>query len=368
MDNLRLKFSGLNTQHMDYIKISGYKSIKEAEITIKPINILIGANGTGKSNFISFFEFLYNLYNRKLKEYISLGVGEEKMLHKGSKQTSEISFEAGFGKGTNGYSATIQLGGEGFIFKNEYLIDNGNKGQNISNFGTEANLKTTDNFRAPHVIEYLNSYRKYHFHDTSKNSPFTKMSHVLNDSFYLYEDGQNLAAFLNAINREHKIVYNRIVSTIQSIAPYFSDFYFQPNAEGFLRLQWQDKFSSTIYGANNFSDGTLRFIALATLFLQPDLPSTIIIDEPELGLHPSAITKLAGMIKSVAARGTQVIVATQSADLVNHFEPDDVITVDQTNGESRFKRLVKDELTEWLDDYSIGELWQRNIIQGGQPK
>ena len=353
---------------MDYIKISGYKSIKEIQIDLKPINILIGANGSGKSNFISFFEFLYNLYNRKLKEYISLGVGEEKSLHKGSKITSEISFETSFDNGKNGYSAAIKLGGEGFVFTSEKLHFQRDKGINISNYGAEANIKTNDNYRAKYVIKYLNGYRKYHFHDTSKNSPFTNPSHIVNDSLYLYEDGRNLASFLYSINQEHKIVYNRIISTIQSIAPYFSDFYFQPSQDGNIRLLWQDKFSSNLYGANNFSDGTMRFIALATLFLQPELPSTIIIDEPELGLHPFAITKLAGMIKSVASRGTQVIVATQSADLVNHFEADDVITVDQANGESNFRRLVKDELTEWLDDYSIGDLWQRNIIQGGQPK
>ena len=353
---------------MDYIKISGYKSIKESKIDLKPINILIGANGSGKSNFISFFEFLNNLCNRKLKEYISLGVGEDKILFKGSKETSEISFEAGFGNGVNGYSATVQLGGEGFIFISEHLIYRGNLGWDIAKFSNEANLKTTSDYRAKYVIRYLNGFRKYHFHDTSKNSPFTKISNTDNDSFYLYEDGRNLAAFLYDVNKEHKIVYNRIIKTIQSIAPYFSDFYFQPNAEGNIRLQWQDKYSSTVYGANNFSDGTMRFIALATLFLQPVLPDTIIIDEPELGLHPFAITKLAGMIKSVASRGTQVIVATQSADLVNHFEADDIVTVDQIDGESQFYRLKEDDLKEWLDDYSIGDLWQRNIIQGGQPK
>jgi len=353
---------------MDFIKISGFKSIKDTEIIIKPINILIGANGAGKSNFISFFEFLYNLYNRKLNEYVSLRGGEEKILHKGPKQTSEINFLTSFNNGQNGYNASLILGDTGFIFNNEFLVYRNDKGRNINEFGKEANLKITDNSRAKYVIKFLEGCRKYHFHDTSKTSPFTKMSHIVNDSYYLYEDGQNLMAFLYFVNQTQKVVYNRIISTIQSIAPYFSDFIFLPNAEGYIRLQWQDKFSSTIYGANDFSDGTLRFIALTTLFLQPNLPSTIIIDEPELGLHPSAITKLAGMIKSVSARETQVIVATQSADLVNHFEPDDIVTVDQTNGESRFKRLIKDELTEWLDDYSIGDLWQRNIIQGGQPK
>ncbi len=157
------------------------------------------------------------------------------------------------------------------------------------------------------------------------------------------------------------------MKTIQSIAPYFSDFEFIPNNESFIRLQWKDKFSDVIYGINDLSDGTLRFMALTTLFLQPKLPDTIIIDEPELGLHPSAIAKLAGMIKSVASKGCQVIIATQSSDLISHFSPEDIITVDQINGCSKFNRLEADKLKEWLDNYTLDDLWKRNIITTGQP-
>ena len=133
-------------------------------------------------------------------------------------------------------------------------------------------------------------------------------------------------------------------------------------------MQWKDKYSSTVYGPSDLSDGTLRFIALTTLFMQPTLPGSIIIDEPELGLHPFAIQKLAGMIKSVAAKGTQVIIATQSTDLVSLFEPQDVITVNQVNGETTLRRLSDTELSMWLDEYTLGDLWKQNIIKGGQPK
>jgi predicted ATPase len=352
---------------MDYIEIQGFKSIKYAKVELGPINILIGSNGAGKSNFLSFFEFLNRLYERKLSEYIALRGGEEKLLHKGSAITNQISFKTEFKDGQNGYSATIEKGDEGFIFKAEHLIYRHDEGWDISNYKSEAQVKVTDNYRAKYVIRYLNSFRKYHFHDTGKNSPFSQLSHIENDSYFLYEKGENLAAFLYNIRLRYQLVYNRIVNTIQSIAPFFSDFYFQPNEEGFIRLQWQDKYSSTIYGVNDLSDGTIRFIALTTLFLQPTTPSSIIIDEPELGLHPFAISKLAGMVHSVASRGVQVIAATQSSDLINHFKAEDILTIDQKNGESIFNRLSADDLSLWLDDYSIGDLWQRNIVQGGQP-
>lgn len=351
---------------MDYIEINGYKSIKCARIDLFPINILIGANGSGKSNFISFFDFLNRLYNRKLNEYIALQGGDNKFLHKGKKNTDIISFQMEFDKGQNGYSAKLKSGTDNFVFIEENLIFRGDP-KDISRSGLEANIKTTDNYRAKYVIKYLDGFRKYHFHDTSSNSSFSNLSNIENDIYYFYEDGMNLASFMYHIQEINKIVYNKIIKNIQSIAPYFSDFYFAPNKEGNIKLLWTDKYSDVIFGANDLSDGTLRFIALSVLFLQPSLPDTIIIDEPELGLHPTAIAKLSGMIKSVADRGCQVIIATQSTDLISHFLPEDIITVDQVDGETKFNRLSSDNLNQWLEDYTIDDLWKRNIITGGQP-
>lgn len=352
---------------MDFIEIKGYKSIKDAKIELRPINILIGANGSGKTNFLSFFEFLNNLYERKLTEYIALNGGEDKFLHHGSKVTERIEAYLSFNKDADSYFFYLEKGTDGLIFTSEYLRYNFTRSENIAQLEKEAYIKNSENFIAKHVLESLEGLKKYHFHDTGKNSPFNKLSHIPNDTYFLYEKGDNLAAYLYQIQKEHPIVYNRIIKVIQSIAPYFSDFFFRPNTEGYLRLQWQDKYSSNVYGATDLSDGTIRFIALTTLFLQPNLPQTLVIDEPELGLHPFALSKLAGMIKSVAAKGTQVIVATQSTDLLSYFEPDDIIAVDQHNGESVFNRLKQEELAVWLEDYSLGDLWKRNIITEGQP-
>ena len=135
-----------------------------------------------------------------------------------------------------------------------------------------------------------------------------------------------------------------------------------------VRLQWQDKYSSLIYGPTDLSDGTIRFIALTVLFMQPWLPRVIIIDEPELGLHPVAIEKLSGLIKMAAQKGTQVIVATQSAELISNFEPEDVLTVNQNEEGTTINRLNREDLEHWLDDYTLGDLWKQNIMKGGQPR
>ncbi|SNB28241.1 ATPase-like protein [Flavobacterium psychrophilum] len=354
---------------MDYIEIEGYKSIKKARIELKPINILIGANGAGKSNILSFFEFLNWLYERRLKEYVALNGGVEKMLHKGLVNSIELYSKVAFGN--NAYSFRLKKGEEHFVFMNEGLWYGSNPYVNnpieITDYSTEAKLKFNDKPRAKYTRDYLENLKKYHFHDTGKNSPFNQQSHIQSDAYVLYHDGSNLAALLYRINEEKPKVYRRIVKSIQRIAPYFSDFYLKPNENGFIRLTWQDKYSSFHYGVNDLSDGTIRFIALSVLFMQPKLPDTIIIDEPELGLHPWAIAILSGMITGASNDNCQIILATQSIDLLNYFSPEDIITVDQIEGESIFTRLNKDNLNLWLEDYSIGDLWKRNIINSGQP-
>ena len=221
--------------------------------------------------------------------------------------------------------------------------------------------------RGDYIKGYLSHIRKFHFHDTGNRSPFASECHVKNDAYVLYSHGENIAPMLYRIQREQPIIYRRIVKVIQSVAPYFSDFYFHVTEAETIRLQWLDKYSEMIYGPNDLSDGTIRFIALATLFLQPELPSVVIIDEPELGLHPVAIQKLAGLMMSAEARGCQIVAATQSADLISNFNPEQIVTVNQHDGETILERLPSDALANWLRDYTLGDLWKQSIVKGGQP-
>ncbi len=236
---------------MDFVEIKGYKSIRDAKIELKPINIMIGANGSGKSNFISFFEFLNRLYNQNIKEYIALKGGADKILHKGIKFTDSISALISFNNGTNAYSFTLENGDDDFIFTKEALWYN-SRPWDIATYNSEANVKNEHSFRAAYVRDHLKSFKKYHFHDTGGSSPFSQMSHIENDGYFLYEKGENIAAFLFFIFNTNHVVYNRIVKTIQSIAPYFSDFFLQPNSQGYIRLQWQSKFALIIYGIFDF--------------------------------------------------------------------------------------------------------------------
>jgi predicted ATPase len=185
----------------------------------------------------------------------------------------------------------------------------------------------------------------------------------------LREDGSNLASVLYLLRERYKPFYDRIIETIRMVAPFFDDFVLQPielNPNTIL-LEWREKGSDTYFNADMLSDGTLRFMCLATLLRQPNPPSLILIDEPELGLHPYGITLLAAMLKS-AAVGTQVIVSTQSPTLINHFKPEDIIVVDREKQESTFRRLDSKELEVWLKEfnYTLSDLWEMNLV-GGRP-
>ena len=219
-----------------------------------------------------------------------------------------------------------------------------------------------------YVVPTIRSWRLYHFHDTG-SSALVKQIHGINDNEYLREDARNLAAFLYRLQHQHEEHYQRIVKTIRLVAPFFGDFHLRPtvaNPEK-IQLEWTERGQDVPFTASALSDGTLRFICLATVLLQPEgfMPASILIDEPELGLHPFAITVLGGLMKATSQRH-QLIVSTQSVELVDEFEADDLIVVDKAGGASTFTRPDRQALAEWLKEYSLGEVWKKNLL-GGRP-
>ncbi len=362
---------------LDSITIKGFKSIASIEgLELRPINVLIGANGSGKSNFIEVFSFLHAIRDGRLQDYVARAGGAERLLHFGSKVTQELALHVSFEGGKNQYriglvpTATDQLAprGEevGFWAKPQFPRP---FWESLGSLGSEAGISRTDlRGTGRYVRSNLDRWRLYHFHDTSASSPMKKTTE-LNDNRYLRPDGSNLAAFLYYLRTKHEISYDLIRRTVQRVAPFFDDFLLEPqklNPTKIL-LEWRHKGSDAYFDASSFSDGTLRFIALTTLLLQPRdyRPSVILVDEPELGLHPSAIAMLASLMKQ-AAHETQVIVSTQSALLLDHFKPEDVLVADRVEGGTQLRRLDPAELSNWLDRYSLGQLWEKNEL-GGRP-
>jgi predicted ATPase len=315
---------------------------------------------------LSFFEFLDHLYNQKLQEYVGLRSGIRRFIYNGDASIDKLAATVEFDGKINSYTFEIKPAGNSFVVAKEILRHHENDWV-YTPFSQEAGIKFNNDPQADSIKKHLNSLRKYHFHDTGTNSPFNQASKVGRDSLELYERGENLAAFLYHIKTNHFKVYVRILKTIQSVLPYFSDFVLEPDSAKNVVLYWRNKHSNYNYDITDFSDGSLRFIALVVLFLQPYPPRTIIIDEPELGLHPFAIAKLAGLIQAVSSESCQVIIATQSADLIAHFKPCDVLAVDNIHGETKIERLDNEKYKAWLEEYTLGDLWKRNIINLAQP-
>ncbi len=362
---------------LETISIQGFKSIRELiDFPLTDLNVLIGANGSGKTNFISGFKLINQIVEGNLQFFVGQQGGADTLLYFGQKTSEFLRIDLKFGN--NGYDCllspavgdTLIFGFEGVSYhdKSRYprpyneSLGNGHRETKL----LEISQKTPYMTIADHALRALRSWRIYHFHDTSVTAKI-KQKGDLNDNEVLRADASNLAAFLYLLRETKESYYRKIISTIRLVAPFFDDFNLRPdplNPEK-IQLEWREMGSDTYFNANLLSDGTLRFICLATLLLQPDFPSTILIDEPELGLHPYAITVLASLIRS-AATETQVILSTQSVQLVNQFKPEDIIVVDRLNQQSTFRRLGENELEGWLDDYGMGDLWEKNLL-GGRP-
>jgi predicted ATPase len=185
----------------------------------------------------------------------------------------------------------------------------------------------------------------------------------------LRTDGANLPSVLLRLRGWHKDYYKRIVDTIRLVAPFFDDFVLHPSTEDRSRifLNWKDRDPESSFGPHLLSDGTLRAMCLIALLLQPEhlMPKIIVIDEPELGLHPYAIDVIAGLLRG-ASQHAQIIVATQSPQLISMFQPEEIIVAENHEGNSVFKRPDAKELESWLAEYTIAELWEKNVI-GGRP-
>ena len=359
---------------LEKLTIKNFKSIREQTLELGRLNVFIGANGAGKSNLIQVFRFLREIAQQNLGNY-SLTKGIDALLHFGRKNSRFMEFYVEFGEGdlSNAYRVHLMPADDGTLVVSQetvYFHDRSKwpspKDEYINLGSKESVLGTVKIGIASYVKRDLDTYRTYHFHDTS-DSAAVKDSGDLNDNRSLRAQAENLAAFLYWMQQKQPDHFANVQDTIRQIAPFFEEFRLAPLTlnENKIRLEWKEKGSDAYFNAASLSDGTLRFMCLATLLLQPQLPALVLLDEPELGLHPAAVTLLADLLSSAATR-TQVIVATQSVTLVNQFEPDSVWAVDRQDNQSVFRHLSQADMTAWLDDYGLGELWEKNIL-GARP-
>ncbi len=340
---------------IDKLRIQGYKSIAGCTVSLNDLNIIVGANGSGKSNLLSALNLLRN-ESQKIA-HIDYGNAPEYLFYHGFKVTQHLNIDAEF-QGV-GCSASISL-------KRGEAVGAFETTQSMSGMRKNRISDSSDLDRLDLLSDVIKKLVLVNFQDTGDTSP-AKKTNDLHDNRYFRPDAANLAAYLYRLKVNHPHDFNRIQDCIRLVAPYFEHFILEPQEikGGFIKLEWKQKGSDAYFDAYSLSDGTLRFICLATLLMQPEPPALILLDEPELGLHPYAITLLAEMLE-IAAVKSQVIIATQSVTLLNWMKPENIIVAEHDGLATTFNRPDMEKLLPWLDEFCIGELWEKNVI-GGRP-
>lgn len=367
--------------YISHLHLEGFRSIRSADIPLRPLNVLIGANGAGKSNLVDFFRMLNYALSRGFQNpYLVERGPASTILHFGSKVTAAVRAELSFETeaGTNYYRFTLaDSAGDRLTFTKEEvqfqrnglprpapavpLINSPSDNSGLTELWAE------NDPTAKFAKRFLQRCRVYQFHDTSLTSHFRDFANV-DDNAYLFADGGNLAALLLTVRQEHPQDYAAIRRTLTIVLPWFDDFVLEPQGRGKVLLRWRmaDK-GGHEFAPGQLSDGSLRIMALITLLMLPSelLPQAVILDEPELGLHPAAEAIIAGLIKD-ASRRCQVVLSTQSATFLDHFSPADIIVVETEDGQSRFIPQSEETLRPWLERYTLGQAWSKNIL-GGRP-
>lgn len=346
------------------------------ELELRPINVLIGANGAGKSNFVAFFKLINELMGGRLQQYIGATGRAESNLHFGPKKTLQLEAEMEFevDNGTDVYRMRlVHAAGDSLIFAEETLSFRGigYSQPKIVSLGVGhqetriADRAAEDDPAAKTLKHLMDRCRVYHFHDTSPTARIRQYGYVGHNR-PLMPDAANLAAVLYELKSGNETVYRRIVTTIRQVAPFFEDFDLEPTGAKDIILNWRHRESDLVFGPHQLSDGTLRAICLIALLLQPkdNLPYLIVVDEPELGLHPYALNVIASLFQA-ASQHMQVVVSTQSGAFLDAFEPEGIVVVERNGEATEFSRPHAEKLDAWMEDYSLGEIWEKNVIGGG---
>lgn len=374
------------------VTVHGFKSIERQTIELGALNVLIGANGSGKSNLLSALSFFKESVLGNRNVLVKRLGGADRVLYHGKKTTKacffacesdDFSYEqtlipvagdrlevAREGLAILGSVVEWSEGGADIDNLEEHLRDEERQHlEEAASHGELTKEEAEEQLQTfPSAKRHIEGWRRYHLYDTSATAA-VKSTCNIDDNRYLREDASNLAAYLYWLKLRHPVEYRRVVSIIKLAAPYFDDFVLESlrRNEQTIRLEWKQCDSDAYFDADSLSDGTLRFVCLTTLLNQPrsSMPSLIVIDEPELGLHPLAIRLLAEMLDA-AAEHTQILVATQSVTLLDNFPIEQVIVADHDGRGSLFRRLKADDYRMWLENFSVGELWEKNVL-GGRP-
>lgn len=361
---------------LDQIGIRGFRSIRNQTLTLEPLNVLIGANGAGKSNFLETFHFVKQVINQNLAHYTLAQGGADEILYRGREHSPEMIFKFDFTNeaesAPSSYEVKLASTDQDLLFlgketlyahtpdlfsqQHEIAIGHNLRESNLNNLKSKSKI-------IKDTCLNLQNCRRYDFRSASASAP-SRRPCPLHDNRFLRPRAENLAACLYLMRETQPVTFELLEGQVRQVASFFDAFHLEPlllDPEK-IQLEWKEQGNDRHFSVSSMSDGTLRFICLATLLIQPKLPNLVLLDEPEIGLHPHAIAHLAGLLR-LAAQRTQLIVATQSVTLINQLTPAEIWFVDRIEGASVFRHLKNGDYSHCPDDYTLGDLWETNMIQ-----
>lgn len=369
------------------LEIQGFRSLRDVSLDLRPLTVMIGANGAGKSNLVRFFEMLsWMLTSRKLGEFVEKWGGGDDQLFMGAKRTpvmnAKLRIDSGQGFNDYRFGLAHSTARDRLIFVDEAFrysqhgrgtesdwieLDGGGGEARLPEIAGDEQAPLGQRRTARTLVHMLRECASFQFHDTSDTAPI-KVRWDVTDRQRFRSHGGNLAAVLLYLRDQHFKRYDLIERQIRRVLPSFGGFELEPTS-GKVLLQWRSRQGGKVFGAHLTSDGSLRLFCLITLLSLPNemLPDVILIDEPELGLHPAAINLVAEMADSVS-EAHQVILSTQSPYLVDCFELDSIVVADfDADGATQLRQLNAADYSQWLEDgFSLSDIWLQNVI-GGRP-
>lgn len=384
---MRAEFSNL--------QVDGFRRLQKLELPLRPLNVLIGANGVGKTSVLEVMSLLSASATGRLQDTLSAagGLGSVMTLGRPDPMRLHLTMPVEQAEPIE-YEFTLVAGGLGYSLPEERLTQRrpGTDGKDpffkfidsrhrdIRYFDTDAGklvrptwdhkpLETSLSqvpkmFREPERFrELLASSSLYHALDVSPRAA-VRLPQPMQPAPLPGPDGENLMSCLYFLRETERHRFDAVEDTLRVVFPNFDRLDFPPAAAGSLTMAWRDKqYAKPLY-PHQLSEGTLRFLWLVTLLQSPELPTVTLIDEPEVSLHPEMLRLLAGLFREASSR-TQLIVATHSERLVGFLQPAELLVCDLDEaGTATITRADDLDLEGWLAEYSLDQLWRLGRLGG----
>ncbi|HIK13287.1 MAG TPA: AAA family ATPase [Oscillatoriaceae cyanobacterium M33_DOE_052] len=379
---------------LEKISVKGYRRLRDLEIEMRSLLVIIGANGAGKTSFLDVLSLLAASARGNLQDKLQLQGGLSQILTRGKAEELEISLAMQVPeKPPLHYSLALCPHGISYEIGEENLTQQSNptahdpfkyiesSGVDIRYFSQEErrlvrpnwehNYLETSLSQVPKMYREPENLRKslaactyYAALDVSEKSPI-RLPQAMRPAKLPGKNGEDLVSCLYDLRETDRDGFEMIEDILGTAFPDFERLNFPPVAAGTLSMTWTDKnFSQPIY-IHELSEGTLRFLWLATLLQSQSLTTITLIDEPEVSLHPELLQHLVYLMRE-AAKQTQLIVATHSDRLIRFLEPHEVVICDLEEGEAKMTWGDTLDLDKWLADYTLDQLWAMNVM-GGRP-